>query len=132
MSRLYERTKQMSVEDPWWKPEKDGDFVEGAIVRIYPTRGEDGEERTIYRLRQEDGTHILFSCGPSKWIHLHRRIEELGPRLHDRLYVIYCGIKPGKRVKLFKVDLERLESAEVTDRAALSEMEPDIDDNVQF
>ncbi len=121
MTRLYERTKQISVDDPWWKPEKDGDFVEGTVIRIHPTRGEDGEERTVYRLRQEDGNHILFSCGPTKWIHLFRRIEELGPRLHDKLCIIYCGIKPGKRVKLFKLDLDRAEPAEAEDGADISE-----------
>ncbi len=132
MTKLYERTKQMSAEDPWWKPEKDGDYVEGTIVRIHPTRGEDGEERAIYRLRQDDGSHILFSCGPTKWIHLHRRIEELSPRLRDRLCIIYCGIKPGKKVKLFKVDLDRAEHAEAGDGAALAKMQSDRDDNLPF
>ena len=121
MSKLYERTKQMSAEDPWWKPENEGDFIEGAIVRFHPTRGEDGEERTVYKLRQEDGTNILFSCGPTKWIHLYRRIEELDLRLRDKICIIYCGIKPGKRVKLFKLDLERAEPAEAEDGADISE-----------
>ena len=121
MTKLHERTKPKSVEDPWWIPKKDGDFVEGVIVRIHPTTWEDGEERTIYRLRLDDGSNILFSVGPKKWIHLYRKLEELSPRLHDRLCIIYCGIKSGKRVKLFKVDLDRAEPAEAEDGADISE-----------
>ena len=130
MSKLYERTKKMSPEDCWWNPKQDEDFVEGTIVRIRPTRREDGEERIIYRLRQDDGDHILFSCGPTKWIHLYQRLEELGPRLHDRICIIYCGIKPGKRLKLFKVDLDRAEPAVDEDGADISENSDQ--ENLQF
>ncbi len=130
MRKLYEKSKQTAAEDQWWKAEREGDFVEGVIVRIRPTRGEDGEERTVYRLRQEDGSPILFSTGPKKWIHLHQKLEELAPCLHDRICVIYCGIKSGKRTKLFKVDLERAEPTETGDGADIPEIHSDGDDNL--
>ena len=85
-----------------WKPENEGDFIEGIFVRAEEDVGHKGS--TLYHLEVEEKQISIWGCTV-----LDQKMVFVKPA--DKIRITYKGLgekQPGKNpAKLFKVEIDR-------------------------
>lgn len=93
--------KEISTED--WKPKKDGDFIEGILVRVQPDVGIN--KSMLYSIENAEG---VWNVWGSAILDSRMALVHVG----DKTKITYKGLakesKKGKNpAKIFKVEVDR-------------------------
>ncbi len=99
MGTLLDKAREMSAAISW-KPKDVNDGIEGVIVAIKKFKGHKFET-TSYFIETDEGEKSIISVNSDTV--LAAKVDDVKPRVGDRLAILYLGIPKGKSYKNWEV-----------------------------
>jgi hypothetical protein len=98
MGTLLDKARAMAAAISW-EPKEVNDGIDGVVVAIKRFKGHKFET-TKYFLETEEGTKVVSVNSETV---LASNVDDVKPRVGDKLAILYLGIPPGKSYKNWEV-----------------------------
>lgn len=105
ISKLVQSALAKPLRGGVWKPEKEGDFIEGELVNMGESQGKYGPQTTI-TLQQDGAGYAMIYCNES----LKREVTEAKAKEGDQIAIVFRGAMKtakGRPFKLFSVAVSK-------------------------